>query len=404
MGTAVCLFTDSLAPSGVGEHMLLLAEALRGDHSMSLVCPPSPSGLRLLERARGLGLATAELAARGGREAGERLGVFLRDQRVDLFHCHAGVMPEGHEGVRAARAAGVASVLRTEHLPEPTTVLRLEELPDLVHSPYHHPDRRRSDDELREIVAAYRRDYLGVVALVDRVVCVSGAVRDSYVEVGVEPAKLRVVRNGIRPVRPTRSAEETRELLGVKRAGPIVLTVGRMIDLKGHLFALNAVGEVVRRRPDALFVWVGGGPMEEELRARVAARGLGEHVRFAGARSDVPDIMAASDLFLLSSLLEGLPLVVLEAMAAGLPVVATRVPGTCETVRDGVTGRLVERGRLDGSGDADALAGAVLEVLEQPERAAAWGSAGREVVEREFTVARMARETAAVYDELLTRR
>ena len=107
------------------------------------------------------------------------------------------------------------------------------------------------------------------------------------------------------------------------------------------------------------------------------------------------DLMAAADLVVLPSLFEGLPLVVLEAMAAGLPVVGTRVCGTTEAVCDGMTGRLVE------AQDAAALADAVLEVLERPELAARWGDARRRRFEREFQPARMARETAAVYEELL---
>jgi starch synthase len=88
-------------------------------------------------------------------------------------------------------------------------------------------------------------------------------------------------------------------------------------------------------------------------------------------------------------------------MAAARPVVATRVPGTSEVVIDHVTGRLVERGRLDGTGDTDALAAAILEPLEDRELASAWGSAGRAHVQRKFSSERMARQTAEVYAELL---
>ena len=112
--------------------------------------------------------------------------------------------------------------------------------------------------------------------------------------------------------------------------------------------------------------------------------------------------MAAADLFALPSLVEGLPLVVLEAMAAGLPVVGTRVPGTSEVVIDGVTGRLVPPGRLAGCGEVAALAAAILETLQDPDLAARWGAAGQDLVEREFSAKRMARETADVYEELLS--
>jgi glycosyltransferase involved in cell wall biosynthesis len=292
-------------------------------------------------------------------------------------------------------------VVRTEHLAEPSAVFPTDELPDLLHSPYHHPDRRLSEAEVAELVTAVHREYLDVVELVDRVICVSEGVRDSFLEVGVEQAKLRVVRNGIRPSRGGASAEDDRGRLHLPPERRIVLSVGRMVELKGHRFILGAVEKVVRSRPEAVFVWVGTGPLETELRERVRLMGLDEWVWFAGERSDVPDLMAAADVFLLASTVEGLPLVVLEAMAAARPVVATRVPGTSEVVIDHVTGRLVERGRLDGTGDTDALAAAILEPLEDRKLASAWGSAGRARVQHEFSSERMARQTAEVYAELL---
>jgi glycosyltransferase involved in cell wall biosynthesis len=297
----------------------------------------------------------------------------------------------------------VPAIVRTEHLAELPAVFATEELPDLVYSPYHLPDRRPQLEELQWMVARERAAYLDTARLVDRIICVSGGVRDTYTEVGVDPQKLRVVRNGIRPVSAARARGEVRERLGLPDDRPVVLSVGRMIDVKGHLFLLGAVAEVARRRPDILFVWVGGGPLEDELRRRVSDLGLQGSVWFAGRRDDVPDLIGTADLFLLASIVEGLPLVVLEAMAAGRPVVGTRVCGTSEVVQDGVTGRLVGSGRLDGSGDTAALAAAILEPLEQPDLGAAWGSAGRRLFEREFTSARMARETAAVYDELINR-
>jgi glycosyltransferase involved in cell wall biosynthesis len=396
----VCLYTDSVAPSGVGQHMLMLAEELRERYTIFLVCPPSPAGSRLLERARALGVRTAEIHA-GRPDSDAELAAFLKKAQVELFHCHAGVMIEGYAGVRAAREAGVPAVVRTEHLAEPSAVFPTDELPDLLHSPYHRPDRRLSDAELAELVAFFRGEYLDVVELVGRVICVSEGVRDSFLEVGVEPAKLRVVGNGIRPARGGASVEDVRARLHLSPERRIVLSVGRMVDVKGHRFVLGAVEKVARSRPEAVFVWVGTGPLEAELRDRVRLAGLDDWVRFAGERSDVPDLMAAADVFLLASTLEGLPLVVLEAMAAARPVVATRVPGTSEVVIDGVTGRLVERGRLDGTGDTDALAAAILQPLENPELASAWGNAGRARVLREFTSERMARQTAEVYAELL---
>ncbi len=175
----------------------------------------------------------------------------------------------------------------------------------------------------------------------------------------------------------------------------IILTAGRLTEQKGHRFLLEAVPTIIERARETHFVIVGEGQLKDKLQVRARELKLQSRVHFAGRRNDVPELMTAADLFVLPSLFEGLPLVLLEAMAAGLPVIGTRVCGISEAVIDEVTGRLVE------AGNARVLAAAVSEVLQQPALAARWGKAGQKRFEREFTAARMARETFAVYEGLL---
>ena len=197
----LCLFTDSLDPSGVGEHMLTLAAELRPSYRISLVCPPHPPGLALLARARALNLGTLALEARG-TWAEDSLAQWLRTERVDLFHVHAGIGWEGHHGIYAAQIAGVRNVVRTEHLP------------DLLTDP-----RQRADYQL-------------VIGAVDRVICVSEGVCSSLRRAGVPIEKLRVVRNGInRPTRPVLGPDERRDLRARLKLPPdarIVLSAGRL--------------------------------------------------------------------------------------------------------------------------------------------------------------------------------
>ncbi len=360
----LCLFTDSLEPSGVGEHILILAAELRRQYRVSLVCPPAPACRPFLLRAQALGLETLALSVDGAGESGARLVAWLRARRVDLFHAHAGIGWEGHAGVAVARAAGVPSVLRTEHLP------------------YLLNDPRKQED------------YRCALALVDRVICVSEQAGASFLANGVPKSKLRVVRNGI-PIRPILDdSSDARSWLAVEPTAPVVSTLARMTEQKGHRHLLSAIPSVVRRVPAVRFVWAGHGPLEAELRARVQGAGLAGHVRFLGPRTNVPALLAASDLVVIPSRFEGLPLVALEAMAAGLPLVGTRVCGTAEAIEDGVTGRLVP------AEDPAALARGILEVLERPELAAGWGAGGRRRVEQQFSARRMAGEIEAVYQEL----
>ena len=364
MTLRVCLFTDSLYPSGVGEHLFDLAAELRKQYRVAFVCPPSRVGRPLLDRIGALGVETVALEVRGDPTARQYLTAWLRARRIEVFHEHAGCAWEGHEGIHAARAARVPAVIRTEHLP------------DVLTDP------------------AERQRYYGLQQLVDRIICVSEGVRATFRQAGVPAHRLRVVRNGISPRRATPDPASVRAALGLPPDTLVVLTVARFYPQKGHRYLAAAAPAIVAQVPNVHFLWVGEGEHADELRRQVHALRLAERISFLGLRNDVPDLMAAADLFVLPSVFEGLPLVVLEAIAAGLPVVGTRVCGTSELIDDGVTGRLVD------AGDAAALASAVSEALTQPSLRAAWARAAQQRCAEEGSAARMARETAAVYEEL----
>lgn len=159
--------------------------------------------------------------------------------------------------------------------------------------------------------------------------------------------------------------------------------------------ALHALARVREQYPEAQLDIAAHGPLEREMEALAGDLGIAGAVRFLGKRDDVPDLLAEADCFLLTSDYEGCPYTVLEAMAAGVPVVAARVGGVPELVEDGVEGILFE------PGDPVAAAAALESVLSSPETGPALGEAGRERVRREFGRERMARETAALYESLL---
>lgn len=368
MRSHICLFTSSPEPSGVGEHMLTLAAELRATYRITVGCMPHGAGATLLDRARTLGVEILPLDGRGELHDPEilRLQAWLRREQVAVFHLHAGVGWEGHTATRAAQDAGAPVVVRTEHLPYVIEV----------------PEEQAS--------------YARLLAAVDRLICVSEGVAESFRRAGVPPGLLCTIQNGIAPRRPMgATGSETRRALGIAAAAPIALTVARFSEQKGHRLLLDAIPPVLARYPAAVFLLAGDGPLAAELQQVARDAGIDGQVRFLGQRNDVPALLEAADLMILPSAFEGLPLVALEAMASGLPVIGTRVCGTSEVIVDRETGRLIE------SGDVAGLAAAVIEVLANPNRARQWGEAGRRRAEREFTAARMARETATLYETLL---
>ena len=213
---------------------------------------------------------------------------------------------------------------------------------------------------------------------------------------GVDLARARVIPNGIdldswqMPPR-----DEARRALELSPEDFVVATVGRLHKQKGHKYLLQAAVEVLRERPNARFLIAGYGPLREELEARAQALNLAGRVRFLGYRRDVETLLSASDLFVLPSLWEGMSNAVLEAMAAGRPVVATAVDGNVEQVADGETGLLAP------PADAGALAEAILRLAREPERARRMGLAGRRRVEEQFGLERMTRAYLDFYAELL---
>jgi glycosyltransferase involved in cell wall biosynthesis len=217
---------------------------------------------------------------------------------------------------------------------------------------------------------------------------------------GIRADKIVTIWNGIDvakydpPDAPRRRAAIRREL-GIDDACQVVTTVGRLAPQKGHEHLIAAVPAILARAPQAHFLILGEGPLDEALAAQARATGLDESVHFLGVRDDVRDVLLGSDLFVLPSLWEGLPNVVLEAMAAGLAVVATSVDGTPELVFDGDTGVLVP------PGEPEALAAAVMALLADPSRAAQLGAAGRRRAVAHFSHQRNTQAYVDLYTRIL---
>jgi glycosyltransferase involved in cell wall biosynthesis len=187
-----------------------------------------------------------------------------------------------------------------------------------------------------------------------------------------------------------------RQAHGIEPHATVLTHVGRFAPPKNHALLIEAFAQVRSDAPLYLLL-VGGGELENAVRDQVAALGLQERVRFLGVRADVADILRASDVFVLSSRVEGNPMSVMEAMAAGLPVVSTAVGGVPELVREGVTGLLVP------SEDARALAQAMQALVDDPVRRQAMGAAARQHAVAHFDIRHTVRMYEELYESLLRR-
>jgi len=263
-----------------------------------------------------------------------------------------------------------------------------------------------------EVVVASIRDtgdHLGglqralqklVCRAADHVVVNAIAVKQVLLRQGYDPSRISVVPNGIdtTPFQNMCATGALRRELGIPERARLVVAVCRLNRLKGIEYFLDAAALLLRRFPDVRYLVVGDSISQayrDELQARAASLGLGECVRFTGFRGDVPALLSEASVSVLPSLSEGLSNVVLETMAAGVPVVATSVGGTPEMVEEGVTGMLV------APRDSVALAGAIGAMLADPARAAVIGRAGREQVAQRYSLEAMVRGTEALYERLL---
>lgn len=337
-------------------YLLQLAERLdRTRFRLSVVCPAQGPLVGRLER---LGVA-ATVIPMEERLVDPRtllaLARHLRRERPQIVQSH-GARANFYARV-ASRLAGVPRHLSTVH-----------------NSLYDYP------------VSPLRRAlYLTLdrltVPWTEAILCVAESLARDLVERSRVPArKVRVIQNGVDLGRfdPARAdGERIRRAFGLGQ-GPVLGIIGRMTPQKDHHTFLAALAEVRRAIPEVRALIVGDGPLRRAIEAEAARLGVEGTCRFTGVREDIPDCLATATIVVLSSVSEGFPFTVLEALAMARPLVATAVNGVTEIVEPDVTGLLVPPRR------PDLLARAALSLLNDPERARGLGQAGRKAVEARF--------------------
>jgi glycosyltransferase involved in cell wall biosynthesis len=233
----------------------------------------------------------------------------------------------------------------------------------------------------------------------DRVVAVGEAVRQALIHnEGIPARRVQVIYNGIdidrfeEPTEHDRAAK--RQELGLEASAFVAVLVGRLDALKDHATAVRTAERVAAVMPNFRLLFVGDGPERAKIEAEIASRRLDRCITLLGTRHDVPGILHAADVGFLSSISEGIPLTLIEGMAAGLPVVSTDVGGVAEIVVDRATGRLAP------AGDDQALAGCLLALADDPAERSRLGANGRDRAAELFSEQQMHRQYQELFDEM----
>jgi glycosyltransferase involved in cell wall biosynthesis len=356
-----------LKVGGAERHVMLLVEYLRRQDLRVDLITLKRGAIALEQRAQAVADARLDLGFRWRRApiAFARLRRYLKHRNIQVLHGH---LPLADLlGRMAGEAAGVPVLVTTEHGKHLWK-----------RAPYRWLERR-------------------LAARTAMRFCVSDDIRRLRLErEGTPPEKLRLLPNFVDPQAYSREASIRRRVRGERgwsEEDVIFLTVGRLVQAKDHRLLVKAFARM-RSRGASRLVLVGEGPERSSLEEFRVRSGLEERVELLGERHDVEELLAAADVFVLSSRVEGLPVSMLEAMAASLPVVAPAVGGIPDALRDGREGRLVP------AGDSEALAAALEESMENEARRRAWGEAGRRRVLDCYDVRTVAGELARTYREL----
>lgn len=352
----------SLGLGGAEQVVIRLAAGLDRTRFTPIICCLNEPG-PFASRAHDAGIEVVALHKRGPLDLRiiPRLARLMREQHVGVVHTH--LWGANFWGRLAARRAGVPVVIATEHNV------------DTWKGPFHFALDRFLAPRTTALVA------------------VSAQVRDFYESHGVGRGRWRVIYNGIETSpAPSRTRGSAYRSLGVVNGQPVVGLVGRLAAAKAPSVFVQAIDRARRQLPAIKALIIGEGPLCAEVEAEVRRLGLEPHVVFTGLRHDVPELLAGMDALVFSSEREGLSMAMLEAMASGVPVVATRVGGTPELIESGVSGVLVP------PGNAEALAQELVRVLTNPAQAEAIRRAARGRVEQEFSMSRMLAAHEALYN------
>lgn len=299
----------------------------------------------------------------------------IRRERYDIVHTHNS--KAGFIGRLAAKMARVPIIIHTIH--------------GFAFHEYEKPPRRILFILLERFA----------VRFCNKLITISQPLKEWGLRLRIgRPEKYVTIYSGIEveKFRIDIDINKKKKGFGIKPDEKVVGVVAKLWEGKGHETILEAAPQIIKEIPDAKFLFVGEGYLRERLEARVREMGLSDQVIFTGFRTDIPEVTAIFDVAVLASFFEGMGRVLLEAMVLGKPVVATKVGGIVDVVKEGETGILVP------PRDPIALAKAVITLLKDEELTRKMGKAGKERIDERFTAKRMVEKIGQVYDELIEKK
>jgi len=345
-------------------------------YSIMVACLPTGAFIEKVKRS-GVQVKSVDMRNRFNLGVILQLAGLMKRERVDIVHS---------QGARAdffarmaAKLAGVPVVVST--VPMPVEGFDVNPIRKLIYMVFNRFSER----------------------FVDRFMVVSDALQKLMIEKrGIESQRVVKIYNGIELDEYCISDEEIvygrsrfRKESGLGDDVPVIGVIGRLVWQKGFEYFIEAVPGVLKKNPEALFLIVGEGELKDELKAKSKKLGLENKIIFTGFMDDVKDVLASVDIFVMPSLLEGLPMTLLEAMAMKKPIVAASIEGIMEILENDVSGLLVP------PRDTKALAEAITYMLTHKDKALQMGSAASKIVTERFGVDIMVQKVEEVYEELL---
>lgn len=384
MALSVAHVITELPIGGAQDNTLLTVERLdRGRFVPTLISSPSGGYLERVRLGRYRKILTRSLV----RPANPVTDVCALWRLIEIFSRGNGGRPFDIVHTHSSKAGFLGRI-----------AARMAGCPVVVHTVHGWPFNNSQSWPVKQGFIMAER---ATAAISDCIVTVCETVRDEAISLGIgSPGTLRAIYSGMDfspfdAIDRYEARERIRSEFRVPPGGALVGMVARLFPQKAPLLFLDVAASLLVDLPDTRFIFVGDGPMRQEFEAGIIGRGLKGRVIAAGWRSDIAEILTALDVFLLTSLWEGLGRAITEAAYCGVPIVASKVNGVPEVVRDGETGFLFD------SGDTDAAAALVRKILTDFDLAVGLSRASTEKIRHQFSIDRMVREIEELYLELL---